>query len=1006
MELEAGTRVGLSCSVLRAPCGGSAAHHGRRRRWGMKRIVVLLCLLSVLWPGTAQTFIRSLPTSTNLTSATKVPVDDATYGTRAVTLQNLLASTATNATLLAAITNVVEDTATSLLANKLDTTNGTAVNLTGSATNLILRNTLAPVTAYGATGDNSTDDAADIQEALDSGNPVFIPAGTYRVASKISVPSNARIYGAGDSSVIRAGSSSISAFEIAGKTNILIQGVSFLGASNNSAASSATGNAIYITNSSGIRITDAKIRYFNTGVYVTGNSQTVRIDGQSEFVGNARAALNTDTASDVVIYGAKISGDRTSVGNGSRGMVGVWFQAGGWDNVADKCNLYYLSAEGVNIKSARSWAFGCHIEDADNGVIFETDGGDVTSSDNGSYGGAIGNTATNIAGIGVFAGNTIGVNNAAVHHVTIIGNVISGAEYGMSFAGLNSSATNERPYALTVKGNIVNGTTVGGGILINANDSVFEGNIIRGAYTDGIQLYRGTNVAIIGNVISGPRNNGIYAFTGGLNNAIRGNSIFGGSASAANTYDGLRIASQTNAMIAGNIVSGSDWRYLASDESSSVGTMWADNDLIGSAGTAVFNFAGTSGTRLNNYSGTLNVNDAAARVGIGTASPRTTAGGQSAKLHIVGRNILFGGDSDTTETDDASKVARISVPPRDTTAGVDVTALQYDGGAANNVLTIGGGTSANYAMSRVVINTGTGVSTTGGTERLRVDGSGNVSIGTGADAGAKLEVAGSVLLSYTGALSIRNSAGSAQTIASYTDGSGVIIGNGVTDVRIIGGTTNGISLGQSSSTANVTIPRKASADATTNLVDSNQLRIGANIWDGSSGADKFMRLANFATSTNGPVYYLGFSDNEGNLRLALTNNGNLNVATGLYVAGAVVPTKTETMPTTSTLSYSGTTVTLTAGGRREYSHTLIVTNAFTLNISGATDGDRGIILCWPAVTTNCAVTLTSPARAPSGGITVTAAGSASAYTNYTAIEWQVQSFQGTNVITANGLNYQ
>lgn len=102
----------------------------------MKRIVVLIAVLSVLWPGTAQTFIRSLPTSTNLTGSTKIPVDDATYGTRAVTLQNLLASTATNATLLAAITNVVEDTATSLLGNKLDATNGVAVNLAGSLTNV------------------------------------------------------------------------------------------------------------------------------------------------------------------------------------------------------------------------------------------------------------------------------------------------------------------------------------------------------------------------------------------------------------------------------------------------------------------------------------------------------------------------------------------------------------------------------------------------------------------------------------------------------------------------------------------------------------------------------------------------------------------------------------------------------------------------------------------------------------------------------------------------------
>jgi hypothetical protein len=167
-----------------------------------------------------------------------------------------------------------------------------------------------------------------------------------------------------------------------------------------------------------------------------------------------------------------------------------------------------------------------------------------------------------------------------------------------------------------------------------------------------------------------------------------------------------------------------------------------------------------------------------------------------------------------------------------------------------------------------------------------------------------------------------------------------------------------------------------------------------------------MRMATFAVSTNGPIYYLGFSDHDGNLRMALTNNGNLNIGAGLYVNAVKVPTKDETMPTTSTLSYSGTTVTLTAGGRQEYAHSLIVTNAFTLNISGATDGDRGIIYCWPAVTTNCAVTLTSPARAPSGGISVTAAGSASAYTNYTALAWQVGKFQGTNIITVNGLNYQ
>jgi hypothetical protein len=99
----------------------------------MNRFAVALILFAVLpWPTRAQTFIRSLPTSTNVTSATKVPVDDATYGTRAITVNNLLVGVSTNPAVLAAITNVVTDVSTTLLGNKLDTTNGTAVNLTFS----------------------------------------------------------------------------------------------------------------------------------------------------------------------------------------------------------------------------------------------------------------------------------------------------------------------------------------------------------------------------------------------------------------------------------------------------------------------------------------------------------------------------------------------------------------------------------------------------------------------------------------------------------------------------------------------------------------------------------------------------------------------------------------------------------------------------------------------------------------------------------------------------------
>lgn len=814
--------------------------------------------------------------------------------------------------------------ATNSAPSKLDITNGTAVNLTGTATNLILREVLVPITAYGAVGDGTTDNASAIETALATGYPILIPAGTFRVASEVDVPAGARIYGTGQDSIIKTTSTSISAFKIYDVDDVVIADVSFRGASNNAAASSSAGNAIYITQgSTQVRVNACDIRYFNTGVFANVGSSDIVIDGCT-FVGNARAAVNTDAATYVRVLHPFISGIRTGIGDGLLGQIGAWFQKDSQFCQIIAPSISDLRAEAVNVKGNFVGVISPNITRTYNGVIFETDSADVTGSNNGSYNWLIGGQATNITGVGAFAGNTIGVNNAVVHHITIRGYTVIGADYGLTFAGLNSSATNERPYALTVDGNTVEGTRVGPALSINANDSVFTGNTLRGAYTDAVQVYRGTNNLIADNLIYGPRNNGIYLFTAGLNNVVRDNSLFGGAASAANTYDGLRVASQTNAVIAGNFIYGSDWRYLLNDESSNSGTALRDNTPSGSYGTAAVNFAGAGSTRLNNYSGVLSVSDSTERVGIGTQSPRTTAGGQSAKLHVVGRNILFGGDTDTTETDDQSKVARISVPPRDTTAGVDVTMFQYDGGAANNVLTIGGGTSANYAMSRVVINTGSGVSTTAGTERVRVDGSGNVSIGTGADAGAKLEVGGSVLLTSGSGYSIRDSGNTAQTIASYTDASGVIIGNGVTDVRILGGSTNGIVLGQSSTTANVTIPRRASADATTNLVDSNQLRIGSSYWDGASGTDAFMRLANFAVSTNGPIYYLGFSDNGGNLRLALTNNGDMTLAGQFKASGGITNT-----------TVSGNTIAAGSGTLSLGSSSLTLSQTATLNGSAS-----------------------------------------------------------------------
>lgn len=60
----------------------------------------------------------------------------------------------------------------------------------------------ASVKTYGAVGDGVTDDTTAIQNAVNSENIVFFPAGTYLVSSPISIPSNRTLFGEGAASVI------------------------------------------------------------------------------------------------------------------------------------------------------------------------------------------------------------------------------------------------------------------------------------------------------------------------------------------------------------------------------------------------------------------------------------------------------------------------------------------------------------------------------------------------------------------------------------------------------------------------------------------------------------------------------------------------------------------------------------------------------------------------------------------------------------------------------------
>lgn len=78
----------------------------------------------------------------------------------------------------------------------------------------MIRGAAVNVLDFGAIGDGVTDDTSAIQAAVNSARLVFLPTGTYKTTSVITIPAATTIYGAGRSTVVNA--YGCDAFTIAG----------------------------------------------------------------------------------------------------------------------------------------------------------------------------------------------------------------------------------------------------------------------------------------------------------------------------------------------------------------------------------------------------------------------------------------------------------------------------------------------------------------------------------------------------------------------------------------------------------------------------------------------------------------------------------------------------------------------------------------------------------------------------------------------------------------------
>jgi hypothetical protein len=228
-------------------------------------------------------------------------------------------------------------------------------------------------------------------------------------------------------------------------------------------------------------------------------------------------------------------------------------------------------------------------------------------------------------------------------------------------------------------------------------------------------------------------NNGVlYASSGLTFNSTNGNLLISGTTAKV----GIGTASPTAALeVNGNIknVNNTGGFYTYCDVANCAG--WNSHGMVGISGGVALQaanswgsggLAGIDATRF--FVSQLGVENFTVlqngKVGIGTTSPLGALDVSS------GGSMMIGADNGlSTRTNNTSKMARI-VMPQYVNANVG-TALMvgYTDGGTNEV-DIGGSTGIYYAATQIGFWTAANVTTGTGTERVRIDSSGKVGIGT------------------------------------------------------------------------------------------------------------------------------------------------------------------------------------------------------------------------------------------------------------------------------------
>lgn len=369
---------------------------------------------------------------------------------------------------------------------------------------------------WGAKADNSTDDQAAIQAAINAsvGNKLHIPSGTYKLASSVTIPASVNVFGDGPKTVLNYPSGTL-AFSVSSITNSQISAMTVQGSLNQAFRISGSSNlvidAVVFT---GVVNTPTVTYTYTAPIYIgSGNDITI---SNSKFYGNGFASSATDTnylnvTSDIVAAsGGTVTGLRILNNEVSETAVAIPFQL---------FDTHNLLVEGNTVNQGNFGNSTTNIITTGYGIISYNSVQQPNSIT------IRNNTVTNSAGTGIYV---VGADLVRVEGNNCYKNALKQQEISIPMSGITIDVVNNA----FVTGNRIEDSGKGGiQLKAGVTNFVVSGNTIRGSGTSGLVLSgntgaaNSTNLVVTGNTIISSVERGIYALY--LTNAvITANSIF------------------------------------------------------------------------------------------------------------------------------------------------------------------------------------------------------------------------------------------------------------------------------------------------------------------------------------------------------------------------------------------------------------------------------------------------------------------------------------------------